>query len=320
MIDERPLHSQVRDYIRDIVMAAPLGKRTMIPTEPEIAEAMNVSRGTVRRAVDAIVAESLLVREQGRGTFVEPGAQVRRLVAGRLADVAKPDSRFDDDFESFIPDFEGSDKCAETVAQLEQYRKASTVFIARDNDLQPLRERALNDGKRVIVPSHALRTGLRVLHRVPKNLRRFVSMLDGVDEFATPIAIEDVADYGPVSLAATGAVAVTRDGLMFGARRDYFRIEVAILEATGALAPDAIAVGIVHDCQVIDLEPEATEASSSILDLVVTPTTTYRPQSTPRTHLRGGAALNRDLLRELEASARSNGASAAWVERLLAVR
>jgi 5-formyltetrahydrofolate cyclo-ligase len=317
MIDERPLHSQVRDYIRDIVLAAPLGQRTMIPTEPEIAETMRVSRGTVRKAVDAIVGEGLLTREQGRGTFVEPGAQVRRHVASRLAVVAKPDSRFDDDFESFIPDFEGSDKCADTVAGLEAYQRAETVFIARDNNLQPLRERALNDGKRVIVPSHALRTGLRVLDRVPKSLRRFASMLDGVDEFATPVAIEDVGSFGPVSLAATGAVAVTRDGLMLGARHDYFRIEVAILAATHALAPDAITVGVVHDCQVIDLEAVARDEGSSLLDLVVTPTKTYTSQASASRRPHGKEDLNRDLLNTIKVSAGADGHSSEWVDRLL---
>ena len=295
-------------------MAAPLGQRTAIPPEPEISDAMRVSRGTVRKAVDSLVAEGLLVREQGRGTFVEPGAQVRRLIASRLATVAKPDSRFDNDFESFIPDFEGSDACADAVASLQAYTRAETIFVARDNNLQPLRERALRDGKRLIVPSHALRTGLRVLEGVAADSQRFASTLDGVDEFAKTIAIEQVGDFGTVSLAATGAVAVTREGIMLGARHDYFRIEVAILSATSALAPDAQTVGVVHDCQVIELDASAKPADGALLDIVVTPTTVHEEQ--PVTSGRTRPELDRDILRAVTASAGARGGSD-WVDRLL---
>lgn len=41
-----------------------------IPSEPLLARRFDASIGTVRRAVDELVAENILVREQGRGTFV----------------------------------------------------------------------------------------------------------------------------------------------------------------------------------------------------------------------------------------------------------
>jgi GntR family transcriptional regulator len=41
-----------------------------IPSEPVLARRFGVSVGTVRRAVGELVAENILVREQGRGTFV----------------------------------------------------------------------------------------------------------------------------------------------------------------------------------------------------------------------------------------------------------
>jgi GntR family transcriptional regulator len=41
-----------------------------IPSEPLLARRFNVSVGTVRKAVGELVAENILVREQGRGTFV----------------------------------------------------------------------------------------------------------------------------------------------------------------------------------------------------------------------------------------------------------
>lgn len=41
-----------------------------LPSEGELAHAMGVSIGTLRRAVDELAAEHILVRRQGRGTFV----------------------------------------------------------------------------------------------------------------------------------------------------------------------------------------------------------------------------------------------------------
>ena len=41
-----------------------------LPTEAEIAEMFNVSRGTVRSAVGALAARGLVTRRQGIGTFV----------------------------------------------------------------------------------------------------------------------------------------------------------------------------------------------------------------------------------------------------------
>lgn len=43
----------------------------MIPSERTLWETHEVSRGTVRKAVDALVEEGLLERVQGRGTFVK---------------------------------------------------------------------------------------------------------------------------------------------------------------------------------------------------------------------------------------------------------
>ena len=41
-----------------------------LPSEKELAERFRVSIGTLRRAVDELVADHILVRQQGRGTFV----------------------------------------------------------------------------------------------------------------------------------------------------------------------------------------------------------------------------------------------------------
>lgn len=64
-------HVRVRDYLRGLV-SHELAVGDTIPSERELCERFGVSRMTVRQAIDALVNEGLLHREQGRGTFVAP--------------------------------------------------------------------------------------------------------------------------------------------------------------------------------------------------------------------------------------------------------
>ena len=62
---------RVRDYLRSLVTHE-LAPGEAIPSERILCDQFGVSRMTVRQAVDALVVEGLLDREQGRGTFVAP--------------------------------------------------------------------------------------------------------------------------------------------------------------------------------------------------------------------------------------------------------
>lgn len=52
-----------------------------LPAERELARDLGVARMTLRKALDALVAESLLLRRQGSGTFVAPPKVAQRLTA-----------------------------------------------------------------------------------------------------------------------------------------------------------------------------------------------------------------------------------------------
>lgn len=64
-----PLYAQIREALRTEVSRMEPGRS--IPPEPELQARFKVSRITLRKAVDELVTEGLLVREQGRGTFVQ---------------------------------------------------------------------------------------------------------------------------------------------------------------------------------------------------------------------------------------------------------
>jgi len=66
----QPLWRQIRARIvRDLESAA-WKPGEAIPSELDLAARFGVSQGTVRRAIDALADENLLVRRQGKGTFV----------------------------------------------------------------------------------------------------------------------------------------------------------------------------------------------------------------------------------------------------------
>jgi GntR family transcriptional regulator len=68
--DRLPRYQQVRDELVALIAAHHWRPGEAIPTEQALAKQYDVAVGTVRKAVDLLVAEGLLERFQGRGTFV----------------------------------------------------------------------------------------------------------------------------------------------------------------------------------------------------------------------------------------------------------
>ena len=65
-----PLYKQIADYIRQKVDDGEWSVGYQIPPEIRLCEQFTVSRITVVKALERLVEEGLLVREQGKGTFV----------------------------------------------------------------------------------------------------------------------------------------------------------------------------------------------------------------------------------------------------------
>ena len=74
---DEPLHQALRARLREIVAGARPGDR--LPSERSLSQRWRVARMTVRNATDALVAEGLVERRQGSGTYVLPQPVVRFL-------------------------------------------------------------------------------------------------------------------------------------------------------------------------------------------------------------------------------------------------
>ena len=65
-----PLYQQIKNLILRSLQDGEWKPSETIPSEMELAARYRVSQGTVRKAIDELAAENLLVRRQGKGTFV----------------------------------------------------------------------------------------------------------------------------------------------------------------------------------------------------------------------------------------------------------
>ena len=70
-----PLYQQIKGLILQSLQQGEWKPGEAIPSEMELAGRFRVSQGTVRKAIDELAAENLVMRRQGKGTFVATHAE-----------------------------------------------------------------------------------------------------------------------------------------------------------------------------------------------------------------------------------------------------
>lgn len=74
-----PLYREVKHKLMESLRDGEWKAGDMIPAEKRLCERYGVSVGTLRKAVDELTAENILIRHQGRGTFVASHSQDRYM-------------------------------------------------------------------------------------------------------------------------------------------------------------------------------------------------------------------------------------------------
>jgi GntR family transcriptional regulator len=72
-----PLYQQIKALITQSLQSGEWKPGELIPSEVELAARFKVSQGTVRKAIDELAAENLVMRKQGKGTFVSTHHEAR---------------------------------------------------------------------------------------------------------------------------------------------------------------------------------------------------------------------------------------------------
>ena len=168
----KPLYAQVEEIIRQRLIENYWKPGEALPSEFQLAAELGVSQGTVRKALNDMVAENLLERRQGRGTFVSEHTERRALflyfnLVGEDGSRTMPISR--------VLSCEHRKATAEERARLELAGDAEIVTVQRVRSLHG--EPAIVD--RVTV-SKALFPTLGSDIKMPENLYRFYQSEYGV--------------------------------------------------------------------------------------------------------------------------------------------
>lgn len=74
-----PLYVEVRDTVLDRISSGAWKPGEMLPSEFAIGNELGVSQGTVRKALDDLASQNVVVRRQGKGTFVAEHTAERAL-------------------------------------------------------------------------------------------------------------------------------------------------------------------------------------------------------------------------------------------------
>ncbi|WP_433266238.1 5-formyltetrahydrofolate cyclo-ligase [Actinosynnema sp. CS-041913] len=174
-----------------------------------------------------------------------------------------------------IPSFFGAEETADRLAGLPEWQKAQVVKVVPDTAQQPVRARALREGKTVYMAVPKLAHEQPFLLLDPAKLD--VSPDEAADRHtATRIGKPtDVDAMQAVDLIVCGSVAVNRHGVRLGKGAGYSDIEMALLQEAGLIGPQTTIVTTVHSLQVVDDGLPETRHDFSV-DLIVTPEAVIR--------------------------------------------
>ena len=202
---------------------------------------------------------------------------IRQQIWGRLQAVAKPDTRFHMNFAEVIPDFEGSEAATQHVVAMDAFRDSQFSFITPDNCLVDLRRRMIAADKTFVMSTYGIYRGFLLMEPglVPPGAELYAAWLDGMEHFARPITLEEIARRGRFDFMVTGASAVSIDGVRFGKGHGFFDMEWGMFTDLGLADDTTPVVAVVHDCQMVDenLTPSETDI---LVDHIATPSRMHR--------------------------------------------
>jgi 5-formyltetrahydrofolate cyclo-ligase len=169
----------------------------------------------------------------------------------------------------YIPTFHGADAAAARLAQLPSWQATGVIKAVPDTAQQPVRERALRDGKLLYVAVPRLADARPFYVLDPGTLSAPSAEAASTEWVANSAVKVGVIDMRPVDMVVCGSVAVNRHGARLGKGAGYSDLEVALLQEAGLISSRTVIVTTVHALQVVD-EPLPETAHDFRVDLIVT--------------------------------------------------
>lgn len=169
-----------------------------------------------------------------------------------------------------IPNFEGSDKAAERIAETQEWRKARVMVANPDYAQKKVRELALRDEKVLIVASPRLKHGyIKINPDRVSGREEFASTIKGTFRYGEKIKKLEKPD-----LIITGCVAVNSAGYRLGKGGGYGDREIKTFKEKFGDVPVATTV---HELQIVEKIP--FEEHDQRVDIIATPAIVIRVPS-----------------------------------------
>ncbi len=186
-----------------------------------------------------------------------------------------PDTIFHLDLAEFIPNFIGYKKATDHLCDLKAWKEAERVFITPDRSTELLRQRAIEQGKEIVMTTYGIRRGAVLLTpaMVPAGQEEYAATLDGVEKFGKPLkTVADVQSAGKVDFMITGALFVSgAHGGRGGKGCGWFDSEWIMWQKMGLSNEKTPVAVIIHEAQ-IAAEPFPLQPWDVKANYIVTPT------------------------------------------------
>ena len=138
--DFQPLYKQVYDVLVRRIAEGQWQPGQVLPSEQALAAELRVSQGTVRKALDALAAENLVQRHQGKGTYVAEHTQEHSLF--RFFRLSRPNA----DGERATPESTEA-RCKRRAATATEAEK---LHLSKGEAVVEIRRVRLIDGERAV--------------------------------------------------------------------------------------------------------------------------------------------------------------------------
>ena len=196
--------------------------------------------------------------------------QAKQAIRTQVWDLLVAERVVDRGVHGYIPAFVGAAAAADRLAELPEWQAAKVVKAVPDRAQQPVRDRAVRDGKLLYVAVPRLAAELPFFVVDPEEPAAAPTDAASREHAAHHARKVGVADMRRIDMVVCGSVAVNRRGSRLGKGAGYTDIAVALLQEAGRIGPSTVIVTTVHSLQVIEGPIPETEQDFSV-DLIVTP-------------------------------------------------
>ncbi|MBD1907489.1 5-formyltetrahydrofolate cyclo-ligase [Funiculus sociatus GB2-A5] len=159
------------------------------------------------------------------------------------------------DPQGHIPNFVGSQKAAEQLADLPIWQQSKAIKCNPDSPQIPVRSRALKDGKRLYMAVPRLTNTRCFVELTAEDLQqRNIPLEEGAiaRKALTYGRLVTFEEMQPIDLVMVGCVAVTRNGGRAGKGAGFADLELAMLKEFGLVQSDTPIVTTVHTLQIVE--------------------------------------------------------------------